>query len=202
MPRDSSFARSPASTERGEISVRAASADATSSVVCAPLSGQGAGESVAPVAPTHLTGRKPLSVETPTSSASRGRGRAVRDDVGGGWLTFAGILLLIDGTLNVIGGIGAISDSKFFVNDTKYVFGNLHAWGWIILILGSVQLLTAFGLFARNTWARVVGVGFASLAAVALLLMLPAYPLWALALFTMNMLIIYGLISYTGDEYQ
>jgi hypothetical protein len=106
---------------------------------------------------------------------------------------------MIDGVLNVIGGIGAISDSKFFVNDTKYVIGNLHAWGWIILILGAVQVSTAVGLFARSTWARVVGVGFASLAAIALLLMLPAAPLWTLALFTMNMLIIYGLVSYGHD---
>src|SRR4051812_13060956 len=86
MPRHWAFPRSAASTERGEISVRAASADATSSVVGAPLSADGAGESVAPVALTHLTGRKPLSVETPISSASRGGGRAVRDDAGGGWL--------------------------------------------------------------------------------------------------------------------
>jgi hypothetical protein len=134
------------------------------------------------------------------SSAPGGTGRTVPYDVGGGWLTFAGILLLIDGTLNAIGGIGAISDSKFFVNDTKYVIGNLNAWGWIILILGVVQLLTAFGLFARNTWARIVGVGFASLTAIALLLMLPAYPLWTLALFTMNMLIIYGLVAYRRED--
>jgi hypothetical protein len=137
-----------------------------------------------------------LSVETPISSASRGGGRAVRDDAGGGWLTFAGILLLIDGVLNFIGGIGAIDDSKFFVHNTQYVLGDLNTWGWVILILGTVQVLTAFGLFARNTFARGVGVAFASLTAIALILMLPAYPLWSLALFTMNMLIIYGLVSY------
>jgi hypothetical protein len=140
-----------------------------------------------------------LSVETPTPSAARDRAPAVRDDAGGGWVTFAGILLLIDGVLNFIGGIGAIDDSKFFVANTKYVIGDLHTWGWVILILGSVQVLTAFGLFARNGFARGVGVVFASLAAVASLLMLPAYPLWALALFTMDILIIYGLVSY-GSE--
>jgi hypothetical protein len=141
-----------------------------------------------------------LSVETPISSASRGGGRVVRDDAGGGWLTFAGILLLIDGVINFIYGIGAIDDSKFFVNNSQYVLGDLNTWGWVILILGTVQVLTAFGLFARNTFARVVGVGFASLAAIAQLLMLPAFPLWSLALFTMNMLIIYGLVSYRRDE--
>ena len=140
-----------------------------------------------------------MSVETPTPSAAGQR--RVRDDAGGGWLTFAGILLLIDGVVNVIGGIGAIDDSKFYVNNAHYVFGDLNTWGWVILILGCVQILTAFGLFARNTFARGVGVVFASLAAVAALLMLPAYPLWSLALFTMDILIIYGLISYGSRDY-
>jgi hypothetical protein len=140
-----------------------------------------------------------LSVETPTPSAARDRAPAVRDDTGGGWLTFAGVLLLIVGVMNFIGGIGAIDDSKFFVGNTHYVIGDLNTWGWVILILGSVQVLTAFGLFARNGFARGVGVVFASLAAVASLLMLPAFPLWALALFTMDILIIYGLVSY-GSE--
>jgi hypothetical protein len=104
--------------------------------------------------------------------------------------------------INFIGGIGAIDDSKFFVANTKYVLGDLHTWGWVILILGAVQVLTAFGLFARNTAARVVGVTFAGLNSIAMLLMLPAYPLWALALFTMDLLIIYGLVSYgSRNEY-
>jgi hypothetical protein len=141
-----------------------------------------------------------LSVETPTPSASRDRVATYRDDTGGGWLTFAGILLLIVGVMNFIGGIGAIDDSKFFVANSQYVVGDLNTWGWVILVLGAVQVLTAFGLFARSGVARVVGVAFASLAAIASLLMLPAFPLWALALFTMDILIIYGLVSYGGED--
>jgi hypothetical protein len=142
-----------------------------------------------------------LSVDTPTPRAARDRAPVARDDTGGGWLTFAGILLLIVGTMNFIGGIGAIDDSKFFVANTQYVIGDLNTWGWVILILGSAQVLTAFGLFARNGMARVAGVAFASLAAMASLLMISAFPLWALALFTMDILIIYGLVSYGSDEY-
>jgi hypothetical protein len=142
-----------------------------------------------------------LSVETPTPRASRDRASAVGADAGGGWLTFAGILLLIVGVMNFIGGIGAIDDANVFVGNAKFQFGDLNTWGWVILILGSVQVLTAFGLFARNGFARGVGVVFAGLAAMASLLMLPAYPLWSLALFTMDILIIYGLVSYGGEDY-
>ena len=142
-----------------------------------------------------------MSVDTPTPSATRNRVAESRDyDAGGGWLTFAGILLSIVGEMNVIGGIAAIDDANFFVGNAKFQFGDLNTWGWVILILGSVQVLTAVGLFARNGLARGIGVIFASLAAMASLLMLPAYPLWALALFTMDILIIYGLVSYGSDE--
>ena len=141
-----------------------------------------------------------MTVETPTPGAVRDRAPVTRDDTGGGWLTFAGILLMIVGVMNFIGGIGAIDDSKFFVANTKYVLGDLNTWGWVILILGTVQVLTAFGLFARNGFARGVGVVFASLAAIASLLMLPAYPLWSLALFTMDILIVYGLVAYGSRE--
>jgi hypothetical protein len=142
-----------------------------------------------------------LSVETPTPRATRDRATAVGADAGGGWLTFAGVLLLIVGVMNFIGGIGAIDNANVFVGNAKFQFGDLNTWGWVILILGAVQVLTAFGLFARNGFARGVGVVFASLAAMASLLMLPAYPLWSLALFTMDILIIYGLVSYGGEDY-
>lgn len=141
-----------------------------------------------------------MSVETPTPRAARDRAPATRSDAGGGWLTFAGVLLLIDGTINVIGGIAAISNSKFFVNDTKYVFGDLKTWGWVVMLLGVIQLFVAFGLFARSGWARGVGIVFVGLNSIAQLLMLPAYPLWSLALFTMDILIIYGLATYGSED--
>ena len=141
-----------------------------------------------------------MSVETPPSSAARSRAPAADPDRGGGWLTFAGILLMIVGVLNIIGGISAIDDANFWVANAKYQFGDLNTWGWVILILGCVQVLTSLGLFARNGLARGVGVVFASLAALAALLMLPAYPLWSLALFTMDILIIYGLVSYGSED--
>jgi hypothetical protein len=141
-----------------------------------------------------------LSVDTPTPSTTRDRVATSRYDAGGGWLTFAGILLSIVGVMNVVGGIAAIDGANFYVGNAAFQFGDLNTWGWVILILGSVQLLTAFGLFARSGVARIAGVAFASLAAMANLFMIPAYPLWSLALFTMDILIIYGLATYVGED--
>jgi hypothetical protein len=142
-----------------------------------------------------------MSVEATSRSASEARPAYASDyeeSRGTGWLVFAGAMLAIVGTLNVIGGIGAISNSKFFVNDAKYVFGSLNTWGWVALTFGVAQVLTAFGVWARSTAAAWLGMLFVSLNAVAQLLDIPAYPFWSLALFTLDILILYGLAAYGG----
>ena len=118
------------------------------------------------------------------------------DDRGYGWVAFAGVLLLIVGTINTIEGIAAIGNAHFFTHNTHYVFGSLNTWGWIALCIGVIQLLVGLGVFAKNQLARWAGVGILSINAIAQLLMMPAYPFWSLAIFTLDILAIYGLIAY------
>ena len=77
---------------------------------------------------------------------------------GAGRMVFVAILLLLVGVLNIIYGIGAISDAKFFVGDTRYVFTNLHAMGWFLVIVGVIQLTGGFSLMSGNTYGRVIGI--------------------------------------------
>ena len=69
---------------------------------------------------------------------------------GAGRVVFAAILLLIVGTLNILYGIGAVADANFYVNDTRYIFTNLHTLGWVLIILGVIQLTGGFSLMAGN----------------------------------------------------
>ena len=84
-----------------------------------------------------------------------------------GWVTFAGVMLFIAGVLNVIYGIAAIGDSKFFVQDQKYILSNLNTWGWVTLILGALQLFAAFSLWSGGLYGRFVAILAASLSAMA-----------------------------------
>lgn len=117
-----------------------------------------------------------------------------------GWVVFAGTMLAIVATLNIIYGIAAISNSSFFVNDAKYVISSLNTWGWVALVIGCAQMLCAFGVWARNTAAVWAGIAFAGLNAIAQLLMLPAYPFLSLALFGVDMLVIYGLAVHGSRD--
>ena len=76
---------------------------------------------------------------------------------GAGRATFAAILLLIAGTLNVIYGIGALDSANIFVNDTRYIFSNLNTLGWVLIILGAIQITGGISLLAGNTYGRIIG---------------------------------------------
>ena len=110
-----------------------------------------------------------------------------------GWWLFAGILLFIVGVLNIIWGIAAIGDSKFFIADQKYIISSLHTWGWVTLILGVVELIAGFSLFSGGGFGRWVGVGAAALTSISALLSIPAYPLWSLCVFALAIIILYQL---------
>ncbi len=113
---------------------------------------------------------------------------------GVGSALFVGILLMIAGILNIIYGIAAVGDSSFYVNDTQFVFSNLHGWGWITIILGVIQLTASFSLFAGNAYGRVVGIVAASFGAVGALLNVGgAHPWWSLGVFAVCLICIHGL---------
>jgi hypothetical protein len=139
-----------------------------------------------------------MSVETPGAQSYREPAARTSpdDDQGYGWVVFAGVLLLTLGTLNTIEGIAAIGNANFFVQDTHYMFASLNTWGWITLILGVSLLLVGFGVFAKNQFARWLGVLVLSANAVVQLLMIPAYPFWSLSIFAIDFLAIYGLCAY------
>ena len=121
----------------------------------------------------------------------RGAGRAV----------FVAILLLIVGTLNIIYGIGAISDASFYANDTRYIFTNLHAMGWVLVILGVVQLTGGFSLMAGNAYGRVIGIIAGSLGAIdALLSTGGSHPFWSLGIFALCCWIVYGVATLGYEE--
>ena len=119
---------------------------------------------------------------------------------GAGWLTFAGIMILIAGTLNLVWGIAAIDNANFFVEDKRFIISDLNTWGWIIAIVGVVQLFAAFSIWSGGGFGKWIGIVGASLSAVFAPLSIPGYPFWSLAIFAIDILIIYGLATYGGQR--
>jgi hypothetical protein len=120
---------------------------------------------------------------------------------GAGRATFAAVLLLIAGTLNIIYGIGALSDANIFHNGQRYVFTNLNTMGWVLLVLGLLQLTGGFSLMAGNTYGRVLGVIAAGLGAIGALLSISGpNPWWSLGVFALCVYILHGILVLGDDE--
>jgi hypothetical protein len=119
---------------------------------------------------------------------------------GGGWILFAASMLGLAGSWNTIQGILAIADSRVFVGEQKFVFSDLQTWGWIVLVLGVLQLLAAFGIVGGSEAATWFGIGVAAVNAIGQLFFLPAFPFWALTMFAVDVLIIYALAVYGGSR--
>ena len=121
----------------------------------------------------------------------RGTGRAL----------LAATLLVIAGTLNIIYGIGALDDANIFVNDKRYIFTNLNTMGWVLIILGVIQLAGGFSLMAGNTYGRVIGIIGAGLGAIAALLSIGGNnPWWSVAIFFLCVYILHGIFIYGEDD--
>jgi hypothetical protein len=120
---------------------------------------------------------------------------------GAGRVAFAAALLLIVGTLNVIYGIGALDDANVFTNDRRYILTNLNTLGWVLIILGVIQLAGGISLMAGNTYGRVIGIIGGSLGAIGALLSVgEGYPWWSLGIFALCVYVVHGILVYGDDE--
>jgi hypothetical protein len=110
-------------------------------------------------------------------------------------------MLLILGFLNVIYGIGALDDANIFVNDTRFILDNLNTLGWVLIILGIIQLGAGFSLMSGNTFGRVLGITAGSIGAIGALLSIGgAFPWWSLAEFALCIYVVHGIIVFGEDE--
>jgi hypothetical protein len=179
-----------------------------------PASGTGTGAAAgtsgtatgAPVAPGAPVGKH----ASPTTEAERGyvpRQASGYDDRPGfaenapsgaviGWTVFAAVMLMISGIGSVLEGIAQLARGRYFVTLPNYAYNlSVHSWGWIHLIAGIVVFLAGAALLADRTWARVVGVAFASAALFLNLVYLPFFPVWSIVLIALDAFVIWALLS-------
>lgn len=120
---------------------------------------------------------------------------------GAGRVVFAATLLLIVGVLNIIYGIGALDNANIFVNDQRFILSNLNALGWVLIVLGVIQLGGGVSLMVGNTYGRVIGIIGGSLGAIGALLSIGGhYPWWSLGIFVLCVYVVHGIFVFGEDE--
>jgi hypothetical protein len=115
-------------------------------------------------------------------------------------IVFAVALLVTVGFFNLIDGIAAIANSHIFIANAHYVVGNLRLWGWIALILGTLQIIAAIAILAGSQAARWFAVVVIGLNAIGQMFFIPAYPFWSLVIIAVDIVALWGLCAYGSRE--
>ena len=122
---------------------------------------------------------------------------------GEGWILFAWLMLLVAGIMGVINGIIALSQSSFFHDyGAHYVASNLTTWGWVAIIMGIVTILAGASVWRGGQWGRWFGIIIAGIGVLVQLTWIPIVPFWALFIMFLDILVIYGLAVYGGEDYR
>jgi hypothetical protein len=88
-----------------------------------------------------------------------------------------------------------------FVGENRLVFSDLDTLGWVLIILGVIQLTAGFSLLGGRTYGRVIGIIAGSLGAIGALLSVGgAYPWWSLGVFALCVYVVHGLVIFGEDE--
>lgn len=120
---------------------------------------------------------------------------------GAGRVVFAAMLLLLVGTVNIIYGIGALDGANIFANGNRYILTDLNTLGWMLILVGALQLGGGLSLMAGKTFGRVLGLVAGSVGAIgALLSITEGYPWWSLAVFALCVYVLHGILVFDDDE--
>jgi hypothetical protein len=117
-----------------------------------------------------------------------------------GFSAFAGAIMLMVGIFQAFAGLAALFNDEFFVRTPNYTYDiDITGWGWIHLIIGVIVALAGLGIFSGAAWARSVGIMLALLSAFANFFFIPVYPVWAILLIALNVVVIWALAT-TGSD--
>jgi hypothetical protein len=115
-------------------------------------------------------------------------GPAVREarrvqPAGGGWLAFAGTMVLVAATVDGVYGIDAIA-------------GDDTLRGIVFLVIAAVQTLVALMILASNPAGAFFGILLAMLNGTIALLTIADHLGWSIAVMAIDLLVIFGLWAY------
>jgi hypothetical protein len=127
-----------------------------------------------------------------------------RDGGASGWVVgftaFAAMMMLLIGFFQVAIGLVAVFNQDFYVATPEYVFAlDVGIWGWIHLVWGVIVLLAGFALLSGATWARVLGIVLAAIAAAQAFVFLPYQPFWSIIVIALAVLTIWALTTRVDD---
>ena len=125
-----------------------------------------------------------------------------RSSTWNGWIAFAGWIMIIIGILDFFEGLIAVIRKQYYVlTPNQIVVFDMRTWGWITLLWGIAIGLAGMALLAGSGFARWLVIVLVSLNIIEQLGFVGAsqYPLWALTVLALNIVVLYALLVRWGD---
>jgi hypothetical protein len=142
-----------------------------------------------------------------TEQAMRGTAGAGRTREGFGprtaWVGlvyFGGTMMILAGSFNLVEGLVALFNDEYYLPTAEGLLVlDLTGWGWLNLIMGTLEIIVGIAVFTGTMWARICGVIICVLNAIAQLAFVSAYPVWAVIVIALDVLVIWALIVHGGE---
>ncbi|QNN52811.1 DUF7144 family membrane protein [Nocardioides mesophilus] len=130
-----------------------------------------------------------------------GEARAPQPTAWTGWVLFGAVMMVLLGSFQVIAGLVALFDDGYYlvVSDQLMVNVDYNAWGTAHLVIGLIALAAGFGLMTGAMWARVTGIVVAVISALVNLAFIPAFPIWAVTMIALDVIVIYAITAHGGE---
>ena len=126
-----------------------------------------------------------------------------RSGLAGGVSLFGGIILATVGLFQFFEGLSAVLNDKVYASTPSYVYEfDLTLWGWYHLILGAVAVAVGIAIVMSQDWAFFAGIFLATLSALTQFIFLPYYPLWALTIIAVDVVVIWALCRRLHEDWS
>jgi hypothetical protein len=115
-----------------------------------------------------------------------------------GTVTFAALLILTAGVLDLVWGISALSNRGFFHSD-ELLFESLTTWGWVYIVVGAIQLVVGAMVLTERPLGFALGIFGAFLSILVNFLSIGAYPIWSCLLIGLGFFVMFALATNLDD---
>lgn len=113
---------------------------------------------------------------------------------------FAGVYLLVAGTMNAIWGLAALTDRRVLLEEAL-AWSTLTTWGWVSVAVAAVQLSAGALVLARRVVGRVLAIAIAMAGLFVNFLSIGAYPTWSILALVANGLVLWAVTVY-GEAFR
>ena len=113
-----------------------------------------------------------------------------------GWVAFAGTMLALIGFFDILPGLTALFNDKYFtVREGDLLILDFTTWGVLTLIWGALLVIAGLGLLGGRGGARVFAIVVVFVNTLAQIAFLAAYPIWSTIIIAMDVFVLYALTA-------